>query len=75
MKFDTIQDFILIICEELAISTSNISSESKFRELENWSSLNALIILSRIHEISGVLITPAQLAQVNTIQGFYDYIK
>lgn len=75
MKLQTLQDFILLLSEELTIAPEVILPESKFRELENWSSLNALVILSRIHEESGILISPVQLAKVNTVQALFQYLQ
>lgn len=75
MQLLSYPDFLQILSEELSIPIERIDEDTLFRNLENWSSLNALILLSRIHEMSGKLITPAQLATVQTVQQLYNCIN
>lgn len=70
----TLEDFILLLSEELSIDKEEVLPQSEFRELRNWSSLNALLILSRIHELNGVLLSPVQLSAAKTVQDFFELI-
>lgn len=72
---NTFDDFTDLLSEELSIEKAEIQSDFLFRELRNWNSLNALLIISRIHEVSEKLISPAQLATANTVQEFYNLLK
>lgn len=75
MQLQSVRDLMVLLSEELQIDVATIQATSRFRELTNWSSLNALIILSRIHELSGVLVSPATLAKMNTVQELYDCLS
>ncbi|MBN9293272.1 MAG: acyl carrier protein [Flavobacteriia bacterium] len=70
----TLEDFIRLLSEELSIDEKEILPQSEFRELRNWSSLNALLILSRIHEVKGILLSPAQLSTAKTVKEFFELI-
>jgi acyl carrier protein len=72
---NTFDDFIELLCDELSMDKTEIQPNFLFRELRNWSSLNALLIISRIHEVSGKLISPAELATAKTVQDFYTLLK
>ena len=49
--------------------------ETRFRELDEWSSLNALAILNMIGKKYGVILRPEEMKPTNTIQELYDLMK
>ncbi len=51
------------------------SSETRFRDLEEWSSLVGLAVMNMIAKKYGVKITPAELRTVDTIQALYDVVQ
>ena len=75
MEINTLKSFVQLLSEELEIDSKNILPEHQFRELKNWSSLNALLILSRIQEETGQLISPTKLAIAKTVADFYNLIE
>lgn len=50
------------------------SPETKFRELEEWSSLTALSIIAIVDEIFGKRLTGADIRSVNSIAELYTLI-
>ena len=48
--------------------------ETKFRHLDEWSSLNGLAILNMIDKKYGVKITASEIRATNTIQEVYDLV-
>lgn len=64
-------EFLKLLQDELAINESDISLDSSYRELRNWSSLNALLIVSKIHEETGILISPVTMASAITVRDLY----
>lgn len=66
-------DFLHFIKSELSLNV-DISLETPFRNIAKWSSLNALIIISRIHEETGVIISSSDLATMNTFGDIYHKI-
>ena len=64
---------INIIEEE--VQQASLTLDQRFRELPNWSSLTALIVMSRIREQFGVTVHTTDLAQMHTIQDIIDFIE
>lgn len=48
---------------------------TNFRELEEWSSLNALAIINMIKKKYGVLIKPEEMKQTTTIEQLFDLVS
>jgi len=75
MEISNIGAFIQLLSKELAVEIDEIMPGMPFRELKNWSSLNALLILSRIQEETGKVIAPTKLATAKTVQDFFKLTK
>ena len=56
---------------DLAVFTA----ETKFRDLEEWSSLIGLAVMNMIAKKYGVKITPAELRAADTIAELYQLIQ
>jgi acyl carrier protein len=68
----TLEHFINTIALEFdEVAPESISPESEFRNLEGWSSMLSLIIISKINKVFGVTITSQELAQSKTINDLY----
>lgn len=55
--------------------TSVFTSGTKFRELDEWSSLTALSILAMIDEEYDVQVKADEMRKTNTIQELFDLVK
>jgi acyl carrier protein len=53
---------------------ADFSSETKFKELEEWSSMNALIIIAMVDEHYKVRLTGNEIKESNTIQDIFDKV-
>lgn len=53
---------------------STFNAETRFRELEEWSSLNALAVLNMIGKKYGVKILPDEMKPTQTIQELFDLV-
>lgn len=67
-------NFLQFTATELMIPIEKISFETKFRQISTWSSLNALIYISRINEETNVLISANDLVKSETIEDIYQLI-
>lgn len=56
------------------INPDDISLNTPFRLIPTWSSLNALLLVSRINEEFNVLISAAELAELVTINDLFQLI-
>lgn len=54
---------------------SEFSFETNFRELEEWSSLNALAVMNMIGKKYGVILKSEEMKQTNTVQELYDLVN
>lgn len=54
---------------------SEFTPETKFRELEEWSSLNALAVLNMIGKKYGIILKPDEMKTANTIQELFDLVN
>ena len=75
LPLNEIETFLDFTAFELSISKNSISLETRFGEIPSWSSLNALIYISRINEITNVLITSGDLSEIDNLGDIYKLIK
>lgn len=54
---------------------SVFSAETRFRELDEWSSLLALSVLSMVDEEYDVQLKADQMRKANTVQELFDIVK
>jgi len=54
---------------------SEFTLETRFRELDEWSSLNALAILNMIGKKYSVFLKPDEMKPVKTVQELYDLVQ
>lgn len=73
-NFTILNDFIEFSEQEL-MPKEEIQADMAFRELSTWSSLNALIFVSSIHEQTGVLISSEDLASCISFKDLFEYIQ
>jgi len=71
-KEDFIHNFALQFDET---EESAFIFETRFRDLDEWSSLNALAILNMIEKKYGVLLKADDIKNINTIEELFDLVK
>ena len=54
---------------------SVFSAETRFRELDEWSSLLALAVLAMVDEEYDVQLKADQMRKANTVQELFDIVK
>jgi acyl carrier protein len=71
-----IADFISHIEEEYEdITPGTLKPESKFREIFEWSSINALILIALVKTEYGVTMQAQDIASSNTIEDLYKIVE
>lgn len=68
------KDFINFTAMELMVPEESISFETNFRDISTWSSLTALLYISRINEEIDVLISSTDLASAKTLDDIYQIV-
>lgn len=71
-----IKEFIAHFAEQFEeTEQSAFSAETKFRELDEWSSLLALTIISMIDDEYDVAINGKEMRATNTIEELFELVK
>ena len=72
----TLNEFIKKFAEEFdETPMSDFTADTKYRQLDEWSSLSGLTIISMIDEEFDKQITGADLRSVLTIEELYNLVK
>lgn len=71
----TISTFISSIESELREADNReFHPDVVLRELPNWSSMLALLLIARIDEMHGVQISASDFARISTLQDLYTHV-
>lgn len=71
----TIEEFIGKIEEEIEeLEPGALQPETNYRDLEDWSSMHALIIIALVDTEYDVTVTGDELRNCNTVQELYDHV-
>lgn len=65
------EDFLNFTAEELMVAKESIELETNFRDISSWSSLSALLYISRINEETTVSLSSTDLASAKTLNDIY----
>ena len=69
------EKFIELFAEQFDELHTTLTSETRFRELEEWSSLVALLVITMVDEEYGIVLPPEEMRQTQTIQELYDLVQ
>lgn len=71
----SIDEFIKILANEFDIQDeSDLTPETSFRNIKDWSSMHGLIILALSDSEFGVTLTGNDLRELNTIKDLFELI-
>ncbi|MCQ2231298.1 MAG: phosphopantetheine-binding protein [Paludibacteraceae bacterium] len=72
----TIDEFVALFAEQLDdTDPSTVTAQTKFRDLEEWSSLLALSLISMVDEEFDVALKGDDVKNSETIEDVYNVIK
>jgi len=75
LRFMTVSEFIISIEQELhEADTRAFGPETVFRDLPNWSSMLALLIIARIDELYGVQVSASEFSRIRTLAELHDHV-
>jgi len=76
MAVFTEDSFLKFLHEELGANTEDFNSlNAEFRQLKLWSSLNALFLISRLADETGVFLSSSELADCKTFRDIFHQIR
>lgn len=71
-----IKDFIANFADQFDdTDASFFTPETKFRELEEWSSLTALSVMSMVDDEYDIQLTASEMREAHTIQDLFNIIS
>lgn len=71
-----LKEFIANFAEQFDETEKNVfNSETKFREIEEWSSLIALSVMAMVDEEYDIQLKAEEMRQTNTIQELFNLIS
>lgn len=68
-------DFMLFLEDELLLNPGEVQPDIHFKSLRTWSSLNALILISRINDETGIFISASDLANCQTVLDLHKMVQ
>jgi acyl carrier protein len=71
----SIEKFLQFTADELLVDANEINKNTTFRSIRTWSSLNALVLISRINEEIDVLISASDLSSCQTLEDIHLLLK
>lgn len=69
------EKFIELFAEQFDELHTTLTPETRFRELEEWSSLVALLVITMVDEEYGIVLPPEEMRQTQTIHELYDLVQ
>ena len=70
------EKFIELFAEQFDdIDVALLKPEARFRELEGWSSLVALLVITMVDDEYGVVLPPEEMRKTQTIQELFDLVQ
>jgi len=70
-----IQNFIQNFAEQFDDLNIELTPETRFREVEGWTSLVALLVITMVDDEYGVVLPPEEMRKTNTIQELFDLVN
>lgn len=70
----TLQDFISTIAPSFMESGALLTSETRFKELGDWNSLSALMLITTVGQQLGISLEASDLYDADTIADLYNII-
>ena len=68
--------FIKLFSEQFDdIDIALLKPETRFRELEGWTSLVALLVITMVDEEYGIVLPPEEMRKTQTIQELYELVE
>lgn len=69
------EKFIEVVSDQFDMLNEELTPATRFREVEGWTSLTALMVISAVDEEYGVVLPPDEMRKTNTIQELFDLVQ
>lgn len=69
-----IQSFIANVAEQFDELHIELTPTTRFREVDGWTSLVALLVITMVDDEYGIVLPPDEMRKTNTIQELFDLV-
>jgi acyl carrier protein len=69
-----IQTFIDNVADQFDMLSVELTPETRFRDLDEWTSLTALLIITMIDDEYDIVLSPEEMRKTHTLQELYDIV-
>ena len=69
-----IQAFINNVADQFDMLSVELTPETRFRDLDEWTSLTALLIITMIDDEYDIVLSPEEMRKTHTLQELYDIV-
>lgn len=69
-----VQQFIANVAEQFDDLQVELHPETRFREIDGWTSLTALLVITMVDDEYGIILPPEEMRKTNTIQELFDLV-
>lgn len=70
-----LNDFIKIFTESFDEIDQTLTASTKYKELEHWTSMQALLLIAHIDDTLNVVLDTEDIKNTSTINELYDVVK
>ena len=70
-----IKQFIQNFAEQFDDLNVELTPQTRFREVEGWTSLVALLVITMVDDEYGVVLPPEEMRKTNTVQELFDLVN
>ncbi|MCB9226061.1 MAG: acyl carrier protein [Chitinophagales bacterium] len=70
-----LNDFIKIFTESFDEISETLTASTKYKELENWTSMQALLLIAHIDDTLNVVLDAEDIKNTSTIAELFDVVK
>lgn len=70
----TIQEFTEKFAEQLEVDSNEVTPSTVFKEMDDWSSFQAVFIISMVRDEFDVILTGKDFRLANTIEDLYNLV-
>jgi len=74
-KIESLSRFVEVFRSQFAIDVESIMSETRYRELEEWSSMQSLFIIAAIEETFGVALKEVDFKETVSVRDLFERIR
>lgn len=71
----TIDEFMDCVRTAFPVSAGTLTQNTRYKDLSDWNSMSALVLITAINERFNVNLSPAETFETDTLEDLYNIVK